>query len=169
MLAACGTRASGRAPAAPALINHDDWAVLPESLAVRLTDQCSRETPRPVTGTWRLDDSVAAASDRALLPVLDSALTSHDSIPPAHRASSEYLRQYAGVLVKGKRVIYVNGFNKGLLAEEAKSAEETKQKIDTTYWRHYPVHVCDGWMWFFGAEIDPASMRVSNFHFNGIA
>jgi hypothetical protein len=168
MLAACGEHASGRAPAAPALAPHDEWVVLPDSVAVALTHQCRGGAPKAV-GSWHLDDSLAALADSALLPVLDFELSAHDSIPPVHRPSREYLRQYAGVLVSRKRVIYVNGFNRGLLVEDAKSAEEMNRKVDTTYWHHDPVVVCDGWTWFFGAEIDPASLRVSNFEFNGIA
>ncbi len=133
--------------------------VLPAGSAADIVRQCSRGTPGPVDGVWTPTSADIVALDRALAPVLVDALK-HSSIPDSLRPPiSRYYRQYAGLVVGGKRIIYVNGFDDDIL----------HAYTDSTEWHRTPIVVCDGGEGFFGAEYDPSSLQVRHFQFNGNA
>ena len=75
----------------------------------------------------------------------------------------DYYRQDGGLIVDGKRIIYINGFHRAYLAWFGHDPERATQ------WRTITVSVCDGWLEFFGAEYDPDTRQVYAIEFNGIA
>ncbi len=72
----------------------------------------------------------------------------------------DYFRQYAGIYLKGQRLIFINGFHRAYVNEVAVRNRES--------WRKVPVHVDDGGAFFFTAFYDPQSRRIVGFQFNGI-
>ncbi len=160
-------------------LNPQWGAVFPPASAGHLLGQCSRGTPTPMQGTWNpspdqihlLEDSLSVLLDRQL-----AALGLPDSLRPH---AGDYYRQYAGVLVGGRRLIYVNGFHKTQVAATRTFLTEHHNDSaalrnfppafrDSDYWRGVATVVCDGGEYYFGVEYDPETHRFGNFAFNGI-
>jgi len=70
-------------------------------------------------------------------------------------------RQYAGLIVAGHNIIYVNAFPGGSI-----NFDDVAHRKKTTHLTE-PVDVCDGGSSFFGVEYDPATKSFSHFEFNG--
>lgn len=66
-----------------------------------------------------------------------------------------YRRQYAGVIVEGRRRVLVNAFR--------------KDPEDTSYWLESLLVICDGGFWYWQVQYDPASKRYAEFCSNGYA
>lgn len=131
-------------------------AVLGADQAEALAKQCSRISPGPVTGTWaptptqitELETSLGAEIERQL-----AATSAAGSKPHA------YYRQYAGLTINGRQLIYVNGVDKDAVERAPDDQREA--------WKTKAVMICDGGTITFGAEYDPAIKAFSNFAFNG--
>lgn len=142
------------APVLPA----DDpaFTVLPATQLVHLDRLCSREGPGLISGGWQPTPSQIAKAE-ALLP----------SFVRANRRPKEPLgehyRQYLGVVISGRRLIYVNVFPRWLV-ERRELAGVAPQD-----WRTVFVSVCDGGDGFWGALYDPETLRFSSPRFNGAA
>jgi hypothetical protein len=135
--------ASLAAPAAAATsaLNPYWGVVFPAAQAPQLARQCSRQTPQ-AQGVWQ-----PAPSDIARLePGLVQVLAQHQVQPGA------YYRQYGGLIVGGRRIVYVNG---------------ARNAIAHGDWRTVPISICDGGALAFGVEYDPATGAFTHFAFNG--
>src|SRR5438034_6887514 len=99
-----------QAPTTREPLNSHWGAVFPPASAGQLLRQCSR-TPTPIQGTWNPSPDQVRLLEGPLSVLLDrqlSALLLPDSLRPH---AGDYYRQYAGVIVGGRRIIYVNGFH----------------------------------------------------------
>jgi len=125
-----------------------------------LMHQCSRGSPGPVGGTWTPSEADIAALEPALAKLLDEQLAKR-RFPGS---AAEYYRQYGGLVIAGRRMIYVNGFHKYLIARRGNSGE-LLPPAET--WRSQAVMICDGGPIVFGVEYDPATAGFVHFSFNG--
>lgn len=90
----------------------------------------------------------------------------------------DYFRQYAGIHLNGRRLIFVNGFHRAYVDETTEWLALPHPESQLTYfpadarnrefWRKVPVHVDDGGAFFFMALYDPQSRRIVGFQFNGV-
>ena len=129
------------APAATTAVNPNWGVIFPAEKAAQLTRQCSRSAPRP-EGAW-----LPTPEDIARLePGLTRTLADAQVQPGA------YYRQYGGLIVGGRRIIYVNG---------------VRNAVATADWRDAPISICDGGALGFGVEYDPATGTFSHFAFDG--
>ena len=144
------------APPLPAAVALDPamGAILPAEKAQRFSQQCSRISPSPVTGTWAPTQADVAALEAVLGAELATQL-----LPEAGAKPEDYYRQYAGLVTGGRKIIYVNGLHRDAV-ERAPEAQQNSWKTD-------PAMICDGGSITFGVEYDPASKTFSNFAFNG--
>jgi hypothetical protein len=140
-----------------------DWAVvLPADYwPPNMYRWCSREAPGR-SGYWAPDAEIIAGLERALAPALQGALEQEIKDPSRRAAAAEYYRQYIGVRIRGRQVVYINGFHKNFVEHLASTRPEAADG-----WRFRAVNVCDGGSWFFGAEYDPATRQIANIRFNG--
>jgi len=128
--------------------NGEQWVVLPEKEALKLTEPCSRPFPRSLSGYWKLGDvEIARAEVRfqeALRQVLGSLPSDERDAVPA-----VYYAQYAGFFRNGHKVVYVNavGYGEG--------------------WKDRAILLCDGGVISFGAVLDLDRDSVDSFEFNG--
>jgi hypothetical protein len=76
---------------------------------------------------------------------------------------AENYRQYLGIVIGGRRLIYVNVFPRWLVERPE------LVRIVPQDWRRVFVSVCDGGDGFSGALYDPETSRFSSPHFNGAA
>jgi hypothetical protein len=113
--------------------------------------------PWPIESTWRPDGNLIPRLERRLAPALQAALdrTPEGRYPKPGVAG--FYRQYIGLVVGGRRIIYINGAHEKIL----RSARQPDE------WKTVAWNGCDGGLLFFGAEYDPATGEVSNIIFNG--
>jgi hypothetical protein len=128
--------------------------VLTGDAARNLAHQCSRVSPGPVEDIWTPSDAeIAQLEDELILVVAQEQERAGESPSPGG-----YYRQYAGFVVGGRRVIYVNGVDESAIQGGANTSFN---------WRAQAVQICDGGPITFGVEYDPATRQFSNFAFNG--
>jgi hypothetical protein len=152
VLAVVLTRSVQAAPLDPKL----GYVMVP-SHARDLLHQCSRTTVRPetVSDVWTPDASQIADLE-ARLP--DAVMRAQ---PDVHAGVG---RQYAGLVIAGRKLIYVNAFPAGDLGDIDKDRSHLAYKAT-----HQAMMVCDGGHDFFGVFYDPQSKTFSDFAFNGFA
>jgi hypothetical protein len=142
------------AAAAPgqSLLNPQWGTIFQPVQALQLAHQCSRAAPSPITAVWLPTPAQIAALEPRLSALLSSQLATYSK---DRFSAADYYRQYGGLVVGGKQIIYVNGFNRRLLAS------------DGANWLTRAVLICDGGIIAFGVEYDPGTGSFSHFAFNG--
>jgi hypothetical protein len=129
------------------------WAVVPEKSAERLVGRCEATSPT-FEGTWTPDEEIIRTLEDALPSALTratfrTAMPLDASVPPL----SDYYRQYVGLIRRGKKAVYINGFHRRYAEDTAASPKESMS------WRKIPISVCDGGHDFFGGEYDVEARR----------
>lgn len=158
-LAACAPTPSepqgGAAQQTPAqLWTADTRTVLTGDAARALTHQCSRVSPGPVDDLWTPSGAEIEALENELILLVAREMEAAGQTP----SPGGYYRQYAGFVIGGQRVIYVNGVDESAVERDPARAFD---------WRTQPITICDGGPITFGVEYDPAARQFSNFAFNG--
>ena len=132
------------------------FTVLAPNETMHLNRLCSRDGPGKVSEGW--------------LPTPEQILQAETLLPKFVRANgrpkgplSYYYRQYLGVVIGDKRLIYVNVFPRWLIEREELSG------ISPSNWRTAFINICDGGDGFWGALYDPKTLRFSSPRFNGAA
>ncbi|WP_430523876.1 hypothetical protein [Stenotrophomonas bentonitica] len=147
-LAAACTPANTRPGASvpTAVKTGQSWVVTRPVVAAHVLDTCSRSSPgrEPgrVTGYW--------APSRQQVEQLEAQLPSLEAQVPK---AADFDRQYVGIEMDGRQLIYLNAFH---LPDDA--------DIDPA---RDAIRVCDGGAQFWGAVFDPASGSFSDVQFNG--
>ncbi len=147
-LAAACTPANTRPGASvpTAIKTGQSWVVTRPVVAAQVLDTCSRSSPgrEPgrVTGYW--------APSRQQVEQLEARLPSLEAQVPK---AADFDRQYVGIEMDGRQLIYLNAFH---LPDDA--------DIDPA---RDAIRVCDGGAQFWGALFDPGSGRFSDVQFNG--
>lgn len=129
--------------------------VLPAEQLEEMLRLCSRLGPRveDVEGTWEVPEDVVARLEADLLKL--RRLRASCCIRGLRiRRPEELFRQYLGIVLDGRRVVYVNFFG---------------EEESFPHWQARAVQVCDGGDYFWGAIYDPVSRRFSQLAVNGEA
>jgi hypothetical protein len=134
----------------------DTRTVLTGDAARMLSRQCSRISPGPVEDVWTPTDAEADAIEDELILLVAREMENAGQSP----SPGGYYRQYAGLVVGGRRIIYVNGVDESAVERDPNA----QHRFD---WRTQPILICDGGPITFGVEYDPATRQFSNFAFNG--
>ena len=132
--------------------NEKHFALLPKGDAIAISRLCSRNGPK-VCGSWKptKDDIELVESSISFV----SKLKSEDSRLAVNIANpSSYYRQYLGILVDGRKLIYLNAFDPRLLRSD---------------WRERFVDICDGGTGVWGVLYDPEKREFSKLTTNGHA
>jgi hypothetical protein len=140
-----------------------DWGVvLPaDYFPPNMYTWCSRDAPARA-GYWAPDSDTIASLEVALAPALQRALEREIKDPSRRPGTNEYYRQYIGIRIRSRQVVYINGFHKN-----HRERVTTMRPGSADTWRTRAVNVCDGGSEYFGAEYDPATRQVTNIRFNG--
>ena len=137
--------------------------VLAGPRAAEVLRQPSRRVPI-VDGTWTPDDGILADIAPQVCSVLQSLLDERRTrlaawfVSARERNASDYCVQCVGVIRAGRRLVYLNGFQRHPAIGIGSDGDG---------WRAVPVIVCDGGQGFFGAEYDPQTRRIMRLVFNG--
>jgi hypothetical protein len=121
------------------------FTILPASEAQNTTTLCSRESLTTIDGGWQPDATTVEAAE-SQLQQLSQPSSSAETIP----SPTTFFRQYVGVIVSGRKLIYLNA-----LANERVA------------WREKFLKTCGGGSGFWGAIYDPATRKFSDLHKNG--
>jgi len=141
-------------------VSSERAVLLPSTQAQQLLQQCSRESPQPVSGVWTVSPIVVAQLERDL-PKLSSVVSQSCCGKGLSVANpSTYYRQYAGVSVGGHDYVYINAFHYHPIY---------LHRRDQDRWRTEPVQVCDGGADFWGVLYDPETRQFTQLSFNGLA
>lgn len=144
--------------ASPAVLDPSHGVVLPEVAGKPLHRErlCNRPMPWPIEATWVPKESTIKRVESALGPALQSALEQAPGGRYPKPVASAFYRQYLGLVVAGRRIVYINGLHEQLVAN-GRPAE----------WRTTVWNGCDGGLFAFGADFDPESGQIQNLIFNG--
>jgi len=123
--------------------------ILPLSEGKRLLHPCSRPAPKHVSVYWEPTEKDIDELDKRILPYLTSIAQSGLALPPAE----SYDRQYVGIVVKGKKLIYVNLFPPGF------------RQYDPA---HEVIDICDGGPRHWGLVFDPKNKTFSDLSFSNL-
>lgn len=158
MMGCGGQGETGRSPTT-VVISPETGAIMPLATGPGLAAPC-RTRPANVTGFWSPTPGQIALLE-ARLP---------DAVNPLVRRVEKdlgalaYYRQYIGLVHgDGRRTIYVNAFESGILSRGAGPVP------DPAWWRTKPVDYCDGWLGFWSIEYDVKTGDFSGFAHNGRA
>jgi len=154
LLAACSAPTAPR-PRAPSPFAPSTHTILAGAEALKLSHQCSRPSPGPVEAQW----TPTEADIQTLEPNLGTILRAHLTHEGVTTPIADYYRQYAGLVIGGRRVIYINGIER--------SALETSNSNHPFDWRTQATGICDGGPITFGVEYDVAAGEFTRFAFNG--
>jgi len=123
-----------------------------------------------VDGGWQPSRADTDALDKRLF--LISKLASTFGMVGIHIAHPErYHRQYVGIVVKHRNLIYVNAF----LTEPAGAGTDDLKQFGSGFegvsglpgdWREHLVNPCDGGSMFWGAVYDPKTQQFSDLSIN---
>lgn len=128
-----------------------------------LTQQCSRVVPGQVEGTWVPSADQIGRLEIALTGFLDITFRrayEREYVP------ENYYRQYGGVVVWGRHLIYVNGFHRSYVDRQFELPRFPDARARD--WRRDPAMVCDGGRHYFGALFDPEANFLIDVEFNGV-
>lgn len=129
-----------------------EGVIFPKEKAGEVLKQCSRPTPQ-ADGYWDVTKEDILKLERALPDY--AKLNSPKHCEDLVQKLSLYKRQYVGIIVQGRKIIYVNT----LLPNEYSGRS----------WKMEPEMVCDGGCDFWGVEFDVESGQFSNLYSNGEA
>ena len=142
---------------APDALNPQWGTVLPDHQALTFAQPrlCNRPAPGRADGTWVPDAGTIRVLESKLTAELQAAIDLSRE-PGRPLLATDFYRQYAPLVIGGKRIVYVNGLHRIALERSARSN-----------WRTVASHPCDGGMLFFGTEYDVANGQLSKIIFNG--
>jgi len=140
----------------PSLADDVAFTVLAPTQVMHLDRLCSRDGPGLISSGWSPTAGQIAQAE-ARLP---SFVTANRRPKGPLR---EYYRQYLGVVIGDRKLIYVNLFPRWLL--------ERRELLGLVRhdWRTGFVDICDGGDEFWGALFDPEAARFFSPRFNGAA
>lgn len=155
-----------------------DGSVLEGPEALETLNQCSHYGPRDASATW----APTIEQRKELEARLAGFVGTQPDRPP--RDLQSYYRQYVGVVLGTRRLIYINGFPKDSIARDVATFEQfIREHPEVKFnsrefplsmrsadgWRSHAVSVCDGGSAYWGALYDPGTHRFSEYSGNGPA
>ena len=124
--------------------------VLPPSGAQAVNRLCSRSGPGRIDSGWVPEARDVEKLEARLGEVkLESSGSARTTIPNPF----SFYRQYVGIVVNGRRLIYINAFARDLVSQT---------------WKTRLVDVCDGGPAFWGVLFDPVASKFFDLQTNGV-
>ncbi len=129
-------------------------AVFDSSQGKELLHQCSRSSPKNVSGFWMPtagDISILENNFRSIYKISSNACCMYGEY--FSDSLKNYGFQYLGVIIKGQKFIYIDAFH---LAEDSFFRQEEYRSA------------CDGGKWFWGVLFNEQKKKFSDLAFNSL-
>lgn len=132
---------------------------LDSSKGERLLKQCSRGTPKNISGYWTPTQNDIERLEKQFLKVKEIKATTCCLINGTIRTLDNFGFQYIGVTIKRKRYVYLNAFT-----------VDNDADFSTLYknWKTDPIVMCDGGDRYWGALFDLDKMEFRDLAINGV-
>jgi len=130
------------------------------SAGLRVLDQCSRSIPKNIKGFWRPGEDDIKTLESNFQYVTKLVATECCVIGSKVDSLKGWGFQYLGVVIKGKKYIYINAFP----ATDIARYKQRNYDLSLT-----AVVVCDGGTYYWGVLFDPETKQFSLLSFNGYA
>jgi hypothetical protein len=127
------------------------YVILPPSEAQAVNRLCSRPGPGEIEEGWAPGAIDVATLEARLSDI--STLQSRGAVRTTISDPFHFYRQYVGIVLSGRRLIYVNAFPPDFVPK---------------YWQTRLMDVCDGGPAFWGVLFDPATGKFSDLKTNGV-
>jgi hypothetical protein len=124
-------------------------ALLPESEAPKLMEQCSRPPPPEFSETWKPAESDLKEMEAKLSQIKE--LRINGGAEQIHNPE-EYYMQYVGIVAKGRKLIYINAFFVDL---------------ENDQWKTEALIFCDGGNSIWGVVYDTKTGKFCELYING--
>ena len=144
-------------PALPLKLTPGRSAALPPG-AAQMLRLCSRPAPA-FEDSWKLHDADVEQLERDLPRLMRSQARGCCFRGASVDDVDAYFRQYIGLIINGRRYIYINAFPVG-------SSGRRPGRIPPPHWQRDPYDVCDGGS-HWGVLYDVTSRRFTDLSFNG--
>lgn len=130
---------------------------LSESKGGNLLKQCSRVVPKKIKNYWTLTKEDTEILERYLSDLTSMQATECCLFEETISDLSAYGLQYIGVVMKKKRLVYINAFR-----------VDNEGDLDRYYnkWRTEPIVVCNGGKLYWGALFDFEKLKFVSLAFN---
>ncbi|MEM9668673.1 MAG: hypothetical protein AAF950_07075 [Pseudomonadota bacterium] len=138
------------------------WYIFPVDQAHLVERQCSRPSPGPIDETWQPTETTIVNLLEPLRELLQHEIEEYNTRfarrnIAAQAEALDYSFQFAGLVIEGQKVIYVNGMQ----SKEVNSL--LGGDISSLFL------ICDGGAITFGVEYVVSERTFRNFQFNGHA
>ena len=137
-------------------------ALLPADQAKEVTSQCSRQSPK-FTDTWEPSKDQIKEMESAFSRIKGCCKERFR----LGDLSNVYM-QYAGIVVDGKKLIYINAFSEFAATIPVRKNDGTYEMEKSDWWKTSAVIVCDGGSAFWGVLYDPKSKKFFDLAVNGV-
>ena len=155
-LVACAVAGAPSAAQSPEIrLSAAGTFILPVGAGLTLLKQCSRDAPANVSQFWNPSAAQIERLERLLPTYVRGGADPRRHVP----GNVEYHRQYLGIVVDGRRLIYGNFYPAG--------AFQPTRPSDRFDEKSTPVVVCDGGPVFWGVVFDPESNAFLDLQVNG--
>lgn len=128
--------------------------VLSPAQTQMLLSPCSRNAPQGVEATWIVPQEVVDQLEANLYKLARLRADQCCILRGRIRYPGTYFRQYVGIVIGNRRLVYINAF---------------RSASDKAEWRSEAVVACDGGDDYWGAVYDPETKVFSNLAINGLA
>jgi hypothetical protein len=140
----------------PFVLVSDRSVILNDNQAVKdIIKPCSRPGPPAFQSSWPLTRKDARELE-VNLPKISRLGEGNGNTARQIKNIGQYHRQYVGIVIDGRRLIYINAFSSVL-----------SDALDA-FWRNKIINVCDGGEAFWGAVYDPLTHTFSHLAINGV-
>jgi len=132
------------------------WTILSPEEAEHFLHPCSRPTPEGLSGSWTPTPTDIAPVEAALAGrvAAEMAKVRSDFRP---KEPARYYRQYGGVFLGDRRLIFVVGLSKAMV---------DRRPAAFSSWRREILRLCDFGDKVFGAVFDPKAKAFTSFEFD---
>lgn len=142
-------------------------ALLKENESRRLAKQCSRKSPNDFTDIWEPSAEDIKTMEKTLSKI--SGLRAKCCIEGLSiEDPSKWYLQYAGLVWKGRKVIYISAIGREQPTDWVLSSDgKTHKEVPNDKWKTFAIVICDGGN-AWGVIYDPKTGKFSDLSVNGI-
>jgi hypothetical protein len=142
--------------------------LLPATEAKNVTNQCSRPSPKDFSDTWEPSKEEIEKMETNLSKIKKLKVKKCCIKGEKIENPEEFYMQYIGIIVEGKKLIYINAFSEHGIMQMVQNEDSSFTLTKSDKWKKSAVIICDGgneW----GVLYNPKKKKFFDLAINGIA